>query len=74
MGRADNDAVRFEYHPGWKGLAGGGQLDSMRQWAMDVAKAVDEDAEASVSDWMQFFWWAAGAGGVAPVSGPESPQ
>lgn len=67
-GEPINDADHFEYHPKWKGLVGGAILQRTRIWAMNIAKAVDAEAKASVSDWMQYFWWAAGAGGLEPVS------
>lgn len=65
-GERINDTVHFEYHPSWPGLAGGKRLKGTHSWAEGLASTAGDASETSV-DWMPYFWWAAGAGGAAPV-------
>jgi hypothetical protein len=61
-GEPINDADHFEFHPAWSGLAGGELLKTTRDWALKTAK------DANTPDWLQYFWWKAGAGGTAPAA------
>ncbi len=65
-GERINDTVHFEYHPNWPDLAAGTLLQSTHAWAEGVADAAGEATQTS-ADWMEYFWWAAGAGGQAPA-------
>lgn len=71
FGSGDSD--HFEYHPNWPDGAGGDFLNKVRAWAMKLAAAENEKAKQSTNIWLEFFWWAAGAGGKSPPSGTESP-
>jgi hypothetical protein len=73
----DGDADHFEYHPKWISGADGKLLHKVKEWAIEAALAVPGAGtlpngqfgpvtEPDRSQWMPFFWWAAGAGGTPP--------
>jgi len=78
-GFGDGDADHFEYHPNWPQGAGGDFLLKAKAWAEQAAVSVP-GADAlpngeigpvpppDSSEWMPFFWWAAGAGRDSPAS------
>lgn len=60
-GEPIDDTDHFEYHPNWNGLAGA-ELMATRDWAQKVA-----DGKTDYLEWIDYFWWKAGAGGREPA-------
>lgn len=56
------DTDHFEYHPNWSGLAAGTTLLSTRDWAQKAA-----GGKTDFTEWIDYFWWKAGAGGREPA-------
>jgi hypothetical protein len=77
-GAAFDDADHFEFHPNWGGGAKGKMLHGVKNWAEQAAMAISGASvladgaigpvpEPEPNAWLPYFWWAAGAGGVAPA-------
>jgi D-alanyl-D-alanine carboxypeptidase len=61
-GHSFNDDDHFQFHPNWNNV-NGPKLVTARNWALKVAAGTKDHAE---DKWMEYFWWAAGAGGEEP--------